>query len=1060
MSLYDQLADNFFRWEQRGRGVDLFPAPVELEPPFVAFPGHRVMFENPQRDSGVQETFFSRLSGKVFRALQPPKQGALVMRVPPTENEIESMPDWFGEKEPVIEFSLLLPGGVAYSAETMGHFLTTLSLVSGIVGLEIMGTATEIILQLICQSDDAEIVVEQIEAHFPEMKFTWSQENLFSLWRDDDGLSERMVLEFGLHAEFMRPLDTSYRVDPFVSLIGGMAHLAEGEVAVYQVLFTPLHAPWAENALAAVTKQNGKPFFDDGADLVKETQAKVSRPLYGAVLRLASRAESPQRTWNILRGMVPALRHFSKDRGQSLTPLSNKDYDWEEHCDDLLWRRSRRCGMILNLDELIGLVHWPSPAVVATKFHRLSDVRTRQAPLWDDDDDDAGTLILGENHHDGVGMDVILSQPKRLQHMHCIGATGTGKSTLMLSMILQDLNFSRGFAILDPHGDLIDLVLASVPADRLKDVVLIDPSDEQFVVPFNVLSAHTDNEKTLLASDLVSVFRRLSTSWGDRMEIIFQNLVLAFLEHAEGGTLADMRKFLVDEDWRATFLLGVDDPDIQFYWTRTFPKLDGPRSVGPILTRLETFLTQKMIRYMVSQKENRIDFSEIMDRSRILLVRLPQGEIGKENAYMLGSLVMVKLQQAAMGRARMPANQRVPFYCYVDECQHFVTPSMAEILSGARKYGLGLILAHQDLQQLAGNGDVAAAVMTNTATRIVFRISEGDGRALKGDFAHYEAKDFSSLGKGEAICRIERADQDFNLRVVRPDDIDENEGAARKRAATEASRSRYSVPRKQVEAEIRAQMTADLEKSKPGKSDRTIKTEKAKSESKPIVPEAELETSQVLKESTSKSPAVLDASEAIADANETQSKPPDSPPPLVGLGRGGADHQMIVTRLTDEAIKLGYRATKEMSVADGRVDLAIESRQRRIAVEVAVSANTAHEIENLTKCLEAGFDFVVSLSPSESTTKNIERAAGRTFDELKFGKLRFFSLPLMLDWLSGFVEADAQIVTIPKEKFKVIDGRRIRVKRVEMTEAERQKMEADQLETIAEMVQKNSSKME
>jgi len=1049
MSLQQELAANFHRWERRGRGIEVFPAPVELEPPFAPFPGHRLKSGG---DTGLKPTFFSKLAGKVFSALQPPPPGAPAMPNAQDENP-EPIPNWFAEKDPVVELRLRLPLGSSYPAETMAHFLTTLSLLSGPMGLEIIGTADEVSLQIVCLPDDAPVVTQQVQAHFPDARIEWLDDHLDSLWSDDDGF-ERQVLDFGLHGEFMRPLEAVSRIDPFASLIGGMEDLAPREVAIYQVLFTPLEKPWAENALAAVTKDSGKPFFEDGAELVKEAYSKVSRPLYGVVLRLAAKAESPRRVWDILRGVAPALRLFSREGGQSLTPLPNQGYDHDAHNEDLSERCSHRCGMILNRDELVGFAHWPSPAVKSRKLLRAVEETSRPAPQ---DDGNSDGLVLGMNDHAGTESVVRLSPAQRLQHVHCIGATGTGKSTMLLSMILQDLERGRGFAILDPHGDLIDRVLASVPKHRLGDVVLLDPSDEEHVTPFNVLSAHSDYEKTLLASDLVSVFRRLSTSWGDRMGIIFQNLVLAFLEHRDGGTLSDMRRFLVDADWRRRFLEGVVDPDILFYWQQTFTKLDGPKSVGPILTRLETFLTPKIIRYMVSQRDNRIDFAEIMDKSRILLVRLPQGQIGKENAYMLGSLVMVKLQQMAMGRARLPANQRTPFHCYVDECQHFVTPGMAEILSGARKYGLGLILAHQDLHQLSQSGDVAAAVMTNTGTRIVFRVSEADGRALKGDFAHYEPKDFASLGRGHAICRIERADQDFNLRVLPPDEPNERQAEERRRQAIDASRSRYTVPRSQVEAENRQRMAEEAERPRPKKAGKGEASKTAAIQPDPDVDLRASESPEPAPREASEEPVATDVPEPDK-APPALAEPPDVPARPSGMGRGGTDHQLIVARIVTEGGVLGYKTSKEAAVPGGRVDVTLESRERKIAVEVAVNSNTAHEIENLTKCLEAGFDFVVSASPLDNVIRNIERSARKAFAPEQLAKLRFFSHEEFSAWLAELAEADAQAKPPVAEQPRVIAGRRVRLQYREMSPEERRKMEAEQIEAIADLVNKNRSK--
>src|SRR6266705_2517525 len=204
--------------------------------------------------------------------------------------------------------------------------------------------------------------------------------------------------------------------------------------------------------------------------------------------------------------------------------------------------------------------------------------------------------------------EVRLTKEQRVRHTHIIGVSGTGKSTLLFNLIRQDIENGEGVAVFDPHGDLVDKVLGIIPDHRINDVVLVDPSDEQFSIGFNILSAHSDLEKNLLASDLISVFERLSTSWGDQMGSVLQNAILAFLESDQGGTLSDLRRFLIDPAYRNKFLETVRDPEIVYYWRKAFTLLSGNKSIGSVLTRLDTFLSPKPIRYMVSQPVNRLDF--------------------------------------------------------------------------------------------------------------------------------------------------------------------------------------------------------------------------------------------------------------------------------------------------------------------------------------------------------------------------------------------------------------------------------------------------------------------
>ena len=276
--------------------------------------------------------------------------------------------------------------------------------------------------------------------------------------------------------------------------------------------------------------------------------------------------------------------------------------------------------MLLNSEELVNFVHIPSASVVSSKIERDTK-KTKIAPAITQ----GGDLILGVNVHQGEERKVSVSPGIRLRHTHIIGATGTGKSTLLLNCILQDITQGRGIAVLDPHGDLIETILRHIPQNRISDVVVVDPSDGLFPVGFNILSANSDIEKDVLSSDLVAVFRRLSTSWGDQMNSVFANAILAFLENSKGGTLMDLRRFLVEKSFRDAYLKTVTDPSIIYYWQKEYPLVKSS-SIGPILTRLDTFLRPKLIRNMVGQNK-RLDFENILNSGKILLVKLSQGLI-------------------------------------------------------------------------------------------------------------------------------------------------------------------------------------------------------------------------------------------------------------------------------------------------------------------------------------------------------------------------------------------------------------------------------------------------
>jgi len=714
--------------------------------------------------------------------------------------------------------------------------------------------------------------------------------------------------------------------------------------------------------------------FVNAPELAGAAENKAAKPLYAAVVRIMGRAASHARIMEMARDMAGSLRVFSNPQGNALIPLHNEDYPFEEHLEDMLLRQSRRCGMILTSDELTGFVHLPSSAVRSLALQRETG-RTKPAPTIVRQ---SPGVVIGDNEHNGETVPVFLTAEQRVRHTHIIGANGTGKSSLLLNMIRQDIENRDGVAVLDPHGDLIDQVLGCIPADRINDVVLVDLSDEEFPIGFNLLHAHSEIEKRLLASDLVGVFRRLSTSWGDQMDTVLQNAILAFLKNSRGGTLADLRRFLRDQKFRNEFLLTVRDQEVLDFWQEVFPRLGAVKSVSSLLVRLQEFFSQEPLRNMVSQRENKLDFEDIMDSGKIFLAKLSTGLGGEENSYLLGTLLIAKFQQLAMARQAQKIEARRDFWLYIDEFQHFISPSMEKILTGARKYRLGFTLSHQNLHQLSDDAKVASAVMTQPCTRIVLRVGDDDAKKLGDGFESFDAKSLMRLEKYHAIVRVEQNDFDFNLALRKPalpGGADE-----RKAAVVEASRAQYATPRADVEAALMAEIRPDAGKTKPpeppiGGGEPVPKPTPPPTPptmdttgSLPLLPAESLKTAEVPKAAI---PPVKEIekstrSEMMPDLNPeeaAQTKTKD-------LGRGKAEHIAIQKRLQTEARNLGFTADTEKQLNKGSnesADVVVRLDDIGIAVEISVTTDAHQEFENVQKNLAAGFTriAVVSTNPKK-----------------------------------------------------------------------------------------------
>jgi hypothetical protein len=1019
----EQLSAQFLQWEQRGRGWTVWPAPVVLEPPFRPFPGH-VIREFNVTDDGRRPTVVSSFVQRLAQRLssEPPP-------LPPKREgpEPEPRPELL-ERTNLAELQVLLPAKLDASRDVFAHFLRTLSHCREPIGFELIGLPDKIINQFVTHPTDLPTLQRQLQGHFPEAVFIPQDGTLARAWQAiQEG--DTAVVEFGLAREFMFRLAVSDQ-DSLVGLTAALADLKPGELGLFQVLFGLAQHPWTENVLRAVSDGQGKPAFVNAPELLDQGERKVALPLFAAVVRAAARTEEVGRAWEIVRDLAAVLANFADPRSNELIPLSNEQYPFDDHAADVRRRQSRRTGMLLNLDELVGFVHLPSADVRTPKLQRERR-KTKRAPALA-----AGprAVLLGTNEHAGQSLPVYLSPEQRVRHTHIIGASGTGKSTLLFNLIRQDIEAGEGVAVLDPHGDLVERLLGIIPHHRVHDVVLVDPADEEFCIGFNILSAHSDLEKNLLASDLVSVFERLSASWGDQMGSVLHNAILAFLESSEGGTLAHLRRFLLEPAYRARFLRTVRDAELLYYWQRGFPQLSGNRSIGPVLTRLETFLSPKPIRYMVSQRENRLNFAAIMNERKILLVKLAQGALGKENSYLLGTLFVAKLQQTVMSRQQMRESERADFWCYLDEFHNFITPSMAEILTGARKYRLGLVLAHQELRQLQRSAEVASAVLSNPCTRIVFRVGDADARTLESGFASFEARDLQNLGIGEAIARIERSDFDFNLAVSLPQEPDPEQAAATRRQVVTASREKYARPRAEVEAALRAEFDqAEAVPEQPEPKPSLPRFRKA-SETKPS------ETSAPVVE---KEPPASAAEEPVV----REPKPPRD------LGRGGEQHKAIRERLQTEAQALGFLTEVEGRVEEQSLeaaDLVLRKGDLAIAVEITITTTVDHEFGNVKKCLKAGFKHMAVVSPQAERLKAIAGAVHAGLGSEEAAKVSYHTPDEFITHLRNLAaeeRAKSAPPTLPNER--ISRGRTIRRHGPKLTAEEQKAKEAAAIRMIA-----------
>ncbi len=434
----------------------------------------------------------------------------------------------------------------------------------------------------------------------------------------------------------------------------------------------------------------------------------------------------------------------------------------------------------------------------------------------------AERLCLGENRCFAASQPAYLLEADRRQHMYVVGQTGTGKTSLLKTMIMSDIEAGRGLAVIDPHGDLYREIRGLIPPSRQTDVVLLDPTDTDHPVGMNLLECRGDDDRHFVAREMRAIMERLiEDQYGPRAAdyagpVFFQhmqmNILLAMSDADDPGTLLEFYEIYQHKDyWRRWIPIRWKDPTLQRWVTVTLPNLDYTRrnnanecTWGEYLSsKFDDFVFDPKLRLIFGQKRSAIDIGEIMDEGKILLVNLAKGELAESNARFLGMVLMAKIQAAAMERIKKKASDRRMFYLYVDEFQSLATQSFITMLSEARKFGLGLILANQFFSQIKDQR-ILESIAGNVGTTICFRLGREDAEALEPQFLpHFDRFDLANLPNWNACVRTTVSGQiatPFSVHTLPPPaPIDPDAGRAIKRL----SRKRYGRPRAIVEAEIK-----------------------------------------------------------------------------------------------------------------------------------------------------------------------------------------------------------------------------------------------------------------
>ena len=684
----------------------------------------------------------------------------------------------------------------------------------------------------------------QIYSQYPTVQIHQADEDYTEHERDHE---VAYSTELTLTTDEFLPIRTfqNFEVDPLAGITGTLAKLeTTGEELWIQVLVRPIPDDWQNAADRYINNiKNGRMFSlpgfggsmqwligvlgalwqppeqgvgqsakielsDRDKTRISEAEKKATKLGYEVKIRLVYMGESQTNAKLRMQALVGTFKQFNSTNLNGFHAV--KGVFGKEFIDKYRKRSFIGDSFILNIEELASVFHLPHTNVETPNIVWASS-KTAEPPsklpvLTGEDVNDDQISAFGVTNFRGISHQFGMLRYDRSRHVYIIGQTGAGKSGLLELFALSDIFHNQGYAIIDPHGDFAINNMKFIPGSRLNDVIYFNPADTAYPLGFNPLEVTNPNQKTNISSEIIGVLKRIfGDSWGPRLEYILRYTILALLDRPE-ATMLDITRMLTDKEFRKETLTYCQDTVVLQFWNVEFASWNDKfvaEAIAPVLNKVGAFTANPIIRNIIGQPKSTFNIRQIMDEGKILIVNLSKGLIGEDNAAILGSFLVTKIQLAAMSRSDIPdVRDRRPFYLYVDEFQNFATDSFATILSEARKYGLNLTVANQYISQMSDT--VRDAVFGNVGTMISFRVSADDAPILAKQFEpNFEAIDLLQMHNRNFVVNMVIGGEKtpaFSARTLElpPSQADNTPHII------EHSRRMYSRNREDVEKEIDA----------------------------------------------------------------------------------------------------------------------------------------------------------------------------------------------------------------------------------------------------------------
>ena len=664
---------------------------------------------------------------------------------------------------------LKLPRNVDVTPEAAKTFLSALTQINTVSGmqkllgkvpsplsLEIGSINQQIRFMITCDLSLVPFLENQIQSNYPLVVIEKIDDPLML---DGSPLPGLHIKELKLSKGSFYPIGTYDKftdIDPLSSVLSVLSKVEPTETVLIQIAIEGAGTKWQSQgaSYADFGTKNEDGTYQPRADKTIIIE-KVSYPGFKASIRLIGNSAKS------LTELSSAFGVFTRSDGNHFSPQSHSIFSNKNSVVENSLERKVTGNNILNVLELATLWHLPSEKIKTSGIAWGTKVLSEPPEnlpnaINASEEDRLHVNFFGKTIYKNRDTIFGIKDIDRRRHVWAIGKTGTGKSTLIANMAIDDIKKDRGLAVIDPHGDLCDIILNYIPKRRINDVIYFNPADTGNPIVINPLEVTNSEEAELVVSGIVSIFNKIfGFSWGPRLEYILRNSLYT-LALVPNSTLKDVPLLLTNKAFRQKVENTVSDPSMLSFWRDEFDKMPDrlqAEAISPILNKVGQFVTSPLIRTVIGQPKSTIKLDDVMNGGKILLANLSQGRLGEDNAALLGAMLITKFQLAAMHRVALPEEERKDFYLYVDEFQNFATGSFIKIMSEARKYRLDIMLANQYMAQIPD--EVTKAILGNAGTVMTFAVGANDADILTKEFAEvFTAQDLINLGKYQIATKM------------------------------------------------------------------------------------------------------------------------------------------------------------------------------------------------------------------------------------------------------------------------------------------------------------------